>query len=49
MRTGPSGPRRIGFTAEHGLHLFTRHAAATALAFGDADHHSSQAAAALGL
>ncbi|WP_280358721.1 acyl-CoA dehydrogenase family protein [Nocardia otitidiscaviarum] len=29
----------IGFTAEHGLHHYTRHAMACALAFGDADHH----------
>ncbi|WP_411123931.1 acyl-CoA dehydrogenase family protein [Streptomyces sp. x-19] len=39
----------IGFTAEHDLHLFTRHATATALAFGDADHHLSHVATALGL
>ncbi|WP_306359256.1 acyl-CoA dehydrogenase family protein [Nocardia sp. CC227C] len=29
----------IGFTAEHRLHHYTRHAMASALAFGDADHH----------
>lgn len=39
----------IGFTAEHDLHLFTRHATGTALAFGDADHHTARIATALGL
>ena len=29
----------IGFTQEHDLHLFSRHAMAASLAFGDADHH----------
>lgn len=39
----------IGFTAEHDLPLFTRHATAAALAFGDADHHTGRVAEALGL
>ncbi|MGD3112427.1 acyl-CoA dehydrogenase family protein [Streptomyces sp. YGL11-2] len=39
----------IGFTAEHDLHLYTRHATATALAFGDADHHISRVAESLGV
>jgi 3-oxocholest-4-en-26-oyl-CoA dehydrogenase beta subunit len=29
----------VGFTAEHDLHHYTRHAMSTALAFGDADTH----------
>jgi 3-oxocholest-4-en-26-oyl-CoA dehydrogenase beta subunit len=29
----------IGFTREHDLHFLTRHAMATALSFGDPDHH----------
>jgi 3-oxocholest-4-en-26-oyl-CoA dehydrogenase beta subunit len=29
----------IGFTREHDLHYLSRHAMASALAFGDADHH----------
>lgn len=39
----------IGFTAEHDLHYFTRHATASALAFGDADFHTEQVAANLGI
>ncbi|TYB44263.1 acyl-CoA dehydrogenase family protein [Actinomadura chibensis] len=37
----------IGFTAEHDLHLFSRHAASAALAFGDGDRHYDALAAAL--
>ncbi|TDD74256.1 acyl-CoA dehydrogenase [Actinomadura darangshiensis] len=29
----------IGFTQEHDLHLFSEHAMATSLSYGDADHH----------
>jgi 3-oxocholest-4-en-26-oyl-CoA dehydrogenase beta subunit len=29
----------IGFTAEHDLHLYSQHAMAAALSFGDGDHH----------
>ncbi len=29
----------IGFTREHDLHLYSRHAMAAALSFGDGDHH----------
>jgi alkylation response protein AidB-like acyl-CoA dehydrogenase len=29
----------IGFTREHDLHLYSRHATAAALSFGDGDHH----------
>jgi alkylation response protein AidB-like acyl-CoA dehydrogenase len=39
----------IGFTAEHDLHYFTRHAMASALAFGDADFHTERVAANLGI
>jgi alkylation response protein AidB-like acyl-CoA dehydrogenase len=39
----------IGFTAEHDLHYFTRHAMASALAFGDADFHTERVAAHLGI
>ncbi|AJT69312.1 hypothetical protein T261_7715 [Streptomyces lydicus] len=39
----------IGFTAEHDLPFFTRHATAAALSFGDADHHTGRVAEALGL
>jgi alkylation response protein AidB-like acyl-CoA dehydrogenase len=39
----------IGFTAEHDLHYFTRHAAAAALAFGDAGFHTEQVAVQLGI
>jgi 3-oxocholest-4-en-26-oyl-CoA dehydrogenase beta subunit len=39
----------IGFTAEHDLHHYTRHAMSTALAFGDADTHLDQLATHLGI
>ncbi|GAA2433492.1 acyl-CoA dehydrogenase family protein [Actinomadura vinacea] len=39
----------IGFTWEHDLHLYSRHAMATALAFGDDDHHLDRLADHLGL
>jgi alkylation response protein AidB-like acyl-CoA dehydrogenase len=39
----------IGFTAEHDLHYYTRHAIASALAFGDADTHTEALAQQLGL
>lgn len=39
----------VGFTAEHELHQYTRHAMATALAFGDSYHHTAAVAAELGL
>ncbi len=39
----------IGFTGEHDLHRYTRHATATALAFGDADEHTERVAGAIGL
>jgi alkylation response protein AidB-like acyl-CoA dehydrogenase len=39
----------IGFTWEHDLHLYSRHAMATALAFGDDDHHLERLADRLGL
>lgn len=39
----------IGFTAEHDLHFHTRHAIASALAFGDADEHTEALARQLGL
>ncbi|MFC6883349.1 MULTISPECIES: acyl-CoA dehydrogenase family protein [Actinomadura] len=39
----------IGFTREHDLHLFARHATASALAFGDEDHHLAALADGLGL
>lgn len=39
----------IGFTAEHDLHFYTRHAIAGALAFGDADTHTDRLATHLGL
>lgn len=39
----------IGFTAEHDLHFYFRHAAASALAFGDADVHWGRLAALLEL
>jgi alkylation response protein AidB-like acyl-CoA dehydrogenase len=35
----------IGFTAEHDLHLFSRHATSTSLTFGDGDHHYETLAA----
>jgi len=39
----------IGFTAEHDLHYYTRHAISTALAFGDADTHTEALAQQLGI
>ena len=39
----------IGFTAEHDLHYYTRHALASAVAFGDADFHTERVAANLGI
>lgn len=39
----------IGFTAEHDLHLFSRHAMAASLAFGDGDLHYDTLAADLDL
>jgi hypothetical protein len=39
----------IGFTAEHDLHHYTRHAMSTALAFGDADTHTDRLATLLGI
>jgi 3-oxocholest-4-en-26-oyl-CoA dehydrogenase beta subunit len=39
----------IGFTAEHDLHHYTRHAIASALTFGDADTHTDRLASHLGL
>ena len=39
----------IGFTAEHDLHHYTRHAMSTALAFGDADTHTDRLATHLGI
>ncbi|MBO0804643.1 MAG: acyl-CoA/acyl-ACP dehydrogenase [Nocardiopsaceae bacterium] len=39
----------IGFTAEHDLHYFYRHAMSSALAFGDADFHVERVAANLGI
>jgi alkylation response protein AidB-like acyl-CoA dehydrogenase len=39
----------IGFTAEHDLHHHTRHAMASAIAFGDADTHTDRIATHLGL
>lgn len=39
----------IGFTAEHGLHRYLRHATAAALTYGDADSHLNQLATRLGL
>jgi alkylation response protein AidB-like acyl-CoA dehydrogenase len=39
----------IGFTAEHDLHYFSRHALASALAFGDAGFHTERVAAHLGI
>jgi 3-oxocholest-4-en-26-oyl-CoA dehydrogenase beta subunit len=39
----------IGFTAEHELHHYTRHAMSTALAFGDADTHTDRLATHLGI
>lgn len=39
----------IGFTAEHDLHYFTRHAMASALAFGDAGFHTERVAKTLGI
>ena len=39
----------IGFTAEHDLHHYTRHAMSSALAFGDADTHTDRLATQLGI
>jgi alkylation response protein AidB-like acyl-CoA dehydrogenase len=39
----------IGFTAEHDLHRYTRHATASALNFGDADTHTDRLATQLGI
>ena len=39
----------IGFTAEHDLHYFSRHAMASSLAFGDAASHTERVAASLRL
>ncbi|MCZ7525864.1 MAG: acyl-CoA/acyl-ACP dehydrogenase [Acidimicrobiia bacterium] len=39
----------IGFTREHDLHLYLRHAVAAELTFGDADHHREVVATRLGL
>ena len=39
----------IGFTAEHELHHYTRHAMSTALSFGDADTHTDRLATHLGI
>jgi alkylation response protein AidB-like acyl-CoA dehydrogenase len=39
----------IGFTKEHDLHLYSRHAMASSLAFGDGDHHLDHLADRLGL
>jgi alkylation response protein AidB-like acyl-CoA dehydrogenase len=39
----------IGFTAEHDLHLYTAHASAAALRFGDAEFHLARVADAIGL
>jgi alkylation response protein AidB-like acyl-CoA dehydrogenase len=39
----------IGFTEEHDLHHYLRHATATALTYGDADFHLDQLATQLGL
>ncbi len=39
----------IGFTAEHDLHRFTRHATASALNYGDAETHTDRLATLLGI
>jgi alkylation response protein AidB-like acyl-CoA dehydrogenase len=39
----------IGFTREHDLHLYSAHATAAALRFGDGDHHWERLAGHLGL
>ena len=39
----------IGFTREHDLHLYSRHAMAAALRFGDGDHHWERVARGLDL
>ncbi|HEY4456500.1 MAG TPA: acyl-CoA dehydrogenase family protein [Pseudonocardiaceae bacterium] len=39
----------IGFTAEHDLHRYLRHATTAALSYGDADFHLDQLATRLGL
>ncbi len=39
----------IGYTEEHDLHHYTRHAMSSAIAFGDADHHLDRLATQLGI
>jgi hypothetical protein len=39
----------IGFTAEHDLHHYTRHAMSSALSYGDADTHTDRLATQLGI
>jgi alkylation response protein AidB-like acyl-CoA dehydrogenase len=39
----------IGFTAEHDLHRYLRHATTAALSYGDAEFHLDQLATRLGL
>ncbi len=39
----------VGFTQEHDLHFYTRHAVASALSFGDGDFHTERVARHLGL
>jgi alkylation response protein AidB-like acyl-CoA dehydrogenase len=39
----------IGFTGEHDLHHYLRHAISAALAFGDGDFHTDRVADQLGL
>ncbi|QXJ22619.1 acyl-CoA/acyl-ACP dehydrogenase [Actinomadura graeca] len=39
----------IGYTAEHDLHFYLRHAVAGSLSFGDADFHGERVSCALGL
>lgn len=39
----------IGFTAEHDLHHYTRHAMSSALSYGDADTHTDRLATLLGI
>jgi alkylation response protein AidB-like acyl-CoA dehydrogenase len=39
----------VGYTREHDLHLYFRHAVASDLAFGDVDYHREQVAQQLGL
>ena len=49
MRLGHQVHGAIGFTEEHDLHLFSRHAMAASLAFGDGDLHFEVLADRLGL